>query len=74
VVLGYPAQAVRRSQEALALSQELAHPYSLALAQQWAVLLRHRCRELSAVQEQADTLLTLATAQGFPLWMAVATF
>ena len=31
--LGYPAQAVRRSQEALALAQALAHPYSLAFAQ-----------------------------------------
>ena len=30
--LGYPAQAVRRSQEALALAQELAHPYSLVVA------------------------------------------
>ena len=29
--LGYPAQAVQRSQEALALAQELAHPYSLAV-------------------------------------------
>ena len=31
--LGYPAQAIQRSQEALALAQELAHPYSLAAAQ-----------------------------------------
>ena len=30
--LGYPAQAVQRSQEALALAQALAHPFSLALA------------------------------------------
>ena len=34
--LGYPAQAMQRSQEALALAQALAHPYSLALAQYWA--------------------------------------
>ena len=34
--LGSPAQAVRQSQEALALAQELAHPYSLAVAQFWA--------------------------------------
>ena len=30
--LGYPAQAVQRSQEALALAQELAHPFSLLMA------------------------------------------
>ena len=43
--LGYPAQAVRRSQEALALAQELAHPYSLAVAQHYAAFLHHRRRE-----------------------------
>jgi predicted ATPase len=67
--LGYPAQAVGRSQEALALARALAHPYSLAVSQHYAALLHHRRREAPAVQEQAEALLTLATAQGFPLWM-----
>ena len=31
--LGFPAQAGQRSQEALALAQVLAHPYSLGVAQ-----------------------------------------
>ena len=66
--LGYPAQAVRRSQEALALAQELAHPPSLVLAQLFAAVLHHRRREAPAVQTQAEALLTLATAQQFPLW------
>ena len=34
--LGYPAQAVQRSQEAMAQAQALAHPYSLAVAQHCA--------------------------------------
>jgi predicted ATPase len=66
--LGAPAQAVQRSQEALAQAQALAHPFSLAQAQQWAAILHHRRREVPAVQALADTLLTLATAQGFPLF------
>jgi predicted ATPase len=65
--LGYPVQAIQRSQEGLALAQELAHPESLAWAQNWAACLHHRRREASAVQAQAEALLTLATAQGFPL-------
>jgi len=69
--LGYPAQAVRRSQEALALAQALAHPYSLALAQFWAAYLHCRRREAPSVQAQADALLTLATTQGFTLWVEV---
>src|SRR5206468_12772122 len=71
--LGYPAQAVRRSQEALTLAQALAHPASLALAHYWAAFLSHRRREVPAVQAQADALLTLATAQGFPLWVGLGT-
>jgi predicted ATPase len=71
--LGYPAQAVRRSQEALALAQELAHPQSLAQAQHWAASLHYRRREAPAVQAQAEALLTLATAQGFPLWEGFGT-
>jgi predicted ATPase len=64
--LGYPAQAVQRSQEALALAQALAHPYSLAVAQFFAAFLHYRRREVAALQAQAEALLTLATAQGFP--------
>jgi predicted ATPase len=66
--LGSPAQAVRRSQEALALAQELAHPQSLAVAQHFAAYLHYRRREAPAVQAQAEALQILATAQGFPLW------
>jgi tetratricopeptide (TPR) repeat protein len=71
--LGYPAQAARRSQEALTLAQGLAHPASLALAHYWAAFLAHRRREIPVVQAHADTLLTLATVQGFPLWVGLGT-
>jgi predicted ATPase len=71
--LGYPAQAVQRSQEALALAQALAHAYSQGVAQHFAAWLHHRCREGPAVQAQADALLTLATTQGFPLHVAEGT-
>jgi predicted ATPase len=66
--LGYPTQAVRRSQKALALSQTLAHPQSLAYAQHSVTYLHHHLRDVPAVQAQAEALLTLATAQGFPLF------
>jgi class 3 adenylate cyclase/predicted ATPase len=72
--LGYPTQAVQRSQEALVLAQVLAHPYSLAVAQHWAATLHYHRREVSAVQTQADALLTLAAAQGFPQHVAYGTY
>jgi DNA-binding winged helix-turn-helix (wHTH) protein/predicted ATPase len=71
--LGFPAQAVQRSQEALALAQTLAHPQSLAMARHFAAYLHHRRREVPACLAQADTLLSLATAQGFPLWVGFGT-
>jgi predicted ATPase len=71
--LGYPAQAVRWSHEALTLAQTLSHPYSLAMAQHYAAYLHHRRREVPAVQGQADALLTLANAQGFPLLVGFGT-
>ena len=43
--LGAPAQAVRRSQEALALAQALDHPQSLAMAHHFVAFLHYHCRE-----------------------------
>ena len=71
--LGFPVQAVRRCQEALALAQELAHPLSLTSAQFWMAWLRYLRREAPVVQELAATLLTLATTQEFPLHMGHGT-
>jgi len=71
--LGAPAQAMRRSQEALALAYKIAHPHDLVLAHHWAIYLQHRRREVPAVQAQAEALLTLATAQGFPLYVGFGT-
>ncbi|HXH14457.1 MAG TPA: AAA family ATPase [Alphaproteobacteria bacterium] len=66
--LGYPTQAVQRCQEALALAEALAHPHSLAFARHYAAFLHYRRREASAVYKHAEATLTLATAQGLPLW------
>jgi class 3 adenylate cyclase/predicted ATPase/energy-coupling factor transporter ATP-binding protein EcfA2 len=72
--LGFPTQALRRSQEALTLAQELTHPYSLVVAQHNVAWLSQRRREARVVQAQADALLPLATAQGFPQWAGFGTF
>jgi predicted ATPase len=71
--LGYPAQALQRQQEALALAHGLALPYSMAVAHHWAAYLHHLRREVPTVQAQAEALLTLATLQGFPLYVGYGT-
>jgi predicted ATPase/class 3 adenylate cyclase len=70
-VLGYPDQAGQRNHEALALAQEVSHPFSLAYALGFAGRFHHFRRERQAVQAQADALLALADAQGFTQWLAL---
>ena len=48
--LGFPSQALQRSQEAIALAQALAHPPSLAFTQLYAAYLHQRRREVLAVR------------------------
>src|SRR4029453_12383643 len=66
--LGFPTQAAPRCQEAPPLAQELVPPYMLVEAQHFAAFLHCHRREVPAVRAQAETLLALATAQGFPLY------
>jgi predicted ATPase len=72
--LGYPDQALWKSQEALSLAQELAHPHSLAFILVIDAWLHQLRREEHSVLERAQAAVTLATAQGFALWAAVGTF
>jgi predicted ATPase len=72
-LLGYPAQALARLHEALALAHELSHPWSLAWMRCFAAFVSQWRRDVSAVHEQADATITLATEQGFPLWVAWGT-
>jgi predicted ATPase len=72
-LLGYPDQALARLHDALALAQELSHPYSLAYARCHAAIISQWRRDVLAVHEQAEAAITLATEQGFPLWVAMGT-
>src|SRR5207244_9230699 len=58
----------------LALAQALDQPFSLAAAQHYAAFLYRHRHEALEVQTFAGALLTLATAQGFPLYMAYGTY
>jgi DNA-binding winged helix-turn-helix (wHTH) protein/predicted ATPase len=71
--LGYPTQAMQRGQEALVLARDLAHLPSLALVQHFVAFLHYYRRDAPALQAQAEALLALATAQGFPLWAGFGT-
>jgi predicted ATPase/DNA-binding winged helix-turn-helix (wHTH) protein len=63
--LGYADQAQQRSQEALALAQQVGHTPSLAYAEVFAALLSQYRRDATATQAYAEALMALAAAQGF---------
>jgi predicted ATPase len=71
--LGYPDQALRKSQEMLTLGQGSAHPHSLVFALVHAAFLHHLRREGQAARTRAEEALTLSTEQGFVFWAAYAT-
>ena len=72
-LLGYPAQALARLHEALALAHALAHPYSLAWVWVCAAVVSQLRRDIPTVRAHAEAAVTLATAQGFPHWAAYGT-
>ena len=71
--LGYPDQALKKDHEALELAQKLSHPFSQAVALNNSVVFYGHRHELQVMQRQAEALLALATAQGFPAFVAVGT-
>jgi class 3 adenylate cyclase/predicted ATPase len=72
-LLGYPEQAEARSHEALALTRELAHPYSLAFVLWVAALVSQFRRDVEFAHAQAEESVNLSTEHGFALWLGIGT-
>jgi len=68
--LGYPDQALQRSQAALALAQKQAHPFSLAYALIYAAWFHQFRREVVPTRERAEAATALSIEQSFPFWLA----
>jgi predicted ATPase len=71
-ILGYPDQALTKTDEACDLAYQLAHPVSLALALDFAAGLHVFRREVQAMQVRSYELLELAQTQALPFWVAWA--
>jgi predicted ATPase/class 3 adenylate cyclase len=71
-ILGYPEQALTKTDEACDLAYQLAHPVSLALALDFAAGLHLLRREVQAMQARSYELLELAQTQALPFWVAWA--
>jgi predicted ATPase len=71
--LGYPDQARSKIDEALALAQRLADPFSLALARAYEAMLYQFCRDANRVQASTQMTISLCKEQGFAYYLAWGT-
>ena len=70
--LGYDQRALQRAEQALALAQELAQPFSLAVAQSLIAELHQFRWDTPKALELARAGAALAHEQGFPFWESTA--
>ncbi|MBI2553085.1 MAG: AAA family ATPase, partial [Candidatus Rokubacteria bacterium] len=66
--LGYPDQALKSMLEALSLARELSHPLTTVIALYFAAWVLYHLGDHEAAREKAETLVALATPQGFSTW------
>jgi adenylate cyclase len=71
--LGYSDQALARSRQALGRAEELADPFSRAIALAYNAMLQQFCGTRDAVEEQAAATIVLSTEYGFPYYLAWGT-
>jgi predicted ATPase len=70
--LGYPDQALKWSQEALAQAQDASHPFSMVFALEYASILHQLRGEGEAALERAEAAIALSGEQRFGMWLAMA--
>jgi predicted ATPase len=68
--LGYPDQALAMSRRALALAEELSHPFTLVCVSYFAALLHRLRREVQETQGLVERVRQIAAERGFALFLA----
>lgn len=71
--LGYPDQALRKCQEALALAQDLRHPLSVGFALAVMTMIHQLRREAPEAQEKAEAAIAICREYGFAFYLALET-
>ena len=70
--LGYPDQALKRSQEAISLAEAVSHSHSLVFALGYGCILLRSRREAAAAQEAANKVVSLSAEYGFTDFLPLA--
>ncbi len=66
--LGYPEQALRRAEQALALARQLAHPHTTALGLYNISFVKQLCGLGRETEADGAVEVALCTEQGYPFW------
>jgi class 3 adenylate cyclase/predicted ATPase len=71
--LGYPEQALRKNDEALALARNLSHPYSLAAALDFSAWVDQFVQDRQGAQKHAEAAIAISTEHEFVFWLLTGT-
>ncbi|MCY1198769.1 TOMM system kinase/cyclase fusion protein [compost metagenome] len=71
--LGFPVQASKKAQEALALAQKASHPFSLARALVFTAEMHQYRNEVQLARGCAEAAIAVSTEHGFPFWLVWGT-
>jgi predicted ATPase len=69
--LGFPDQATKWKEESIRIARDQGHPFSLALALDFAASLHVLRGESLSVEEYALEAIGISEKQNFPLWLAM---
>jgi tetratricopeptide (TPR) repeat protein len=69
---GYQDQAYARAEEAVMFATRLRSPFSMVFALMHAIALAHLRGDYSTIRARAETMMEVASEQGFPYWSAIA--
>ena len=68
-MLGYPEQAVARSDRSVALANSLHHPFSQAIALSFAAMLHYWRHDPAATRQYAEQTVALCTEHGIAIFL-----
>ena len=69
---GHADDALQLADQAVAIGEEIEHPFSQSIAFMWATLAACGTRDYVRARERAEALLQLADRHSFPIWRGVA--
>ena len=70
--LGYPDRALARARESIEFATTLDHPFSIAHARFFEIVVHWMRRDIVAQRHTAEELIRFAGVQGFPVFVGVA--